>query len=126
MSEPLRTCRNKLQWRRNRGKTWAPGEVWGEPVYCPDGVRHVGGASLAWALARNVRTCRPYTVAGRKGWWREGDPQVAHAARGRVPTRGTGADRLVLVMKPGNAGGAKGTGHPGLFGGQPAVSGGAR
>jgi RNA-directed DNA polymerase len=34
--------------------------------------------------------------------------------RGRVPTRGTGTDRLVVAMKPGNAGGAKGTGCPGF------------
>jgi hypothetical protein len=33
--------------------------------------------------------------------------------------RGTGADRLVVVVKPGNAGGAKGTACPGLVGGQP-------
>ena len=33
--------------------------------------------------------------------------------------RGTGADRLVVAAKPGNAGGAKGTGRPGLLGGQP-------
>jgi hypothetical protein len=126
VSEPLMTCRKKFQWRRNRGKIWAPGRVWGEPVDCPDGVRHVGGASLAWALAWNVGTCRPDTGAGPVGWWREGDPQAVHAARGRVPMRGTGADRLVVVRKPGNAGGAKGTGHPGLFGGQPVLPGGAR
>jgi hypothetical protein len=33
--------------------------------------------------------------------------------------RGTGADRLVVAMMPGNAGGAKGTACPGSFGGQP-------
>jgi hypothetical protein len=33
--------------------------------------------------------------------------------------RGTGADRLVVAVKPGNAGGATGAGHPGSFGGQP-------
>jgi len=125
-SEPLMTCRNKFQWRRNRGETWVPGQVWGEPVDCPDGVRHIGGASLILALAWNVRTCRPDTVAGLLGRWREGVPQAAHTARGRVPSRGTGTDRLVVAMKPGNAGGAKGTGHPGLFGGQPVLPGGAR
>jgi len=124
-SEPLMTCRNGLQWRRNRGETWVPGQVWGEPADCPDGVRHVGGASLIRALARNVRTCRPDTVPG-VCWGREGVSQAAHTVRGRVPSRGTGADRLVVVMKPGNAGGAKGTGHPGLLGGQPAGPGGAR
>jgi hypothetical protein len=33
--------------------------------------------------------------------------------------RGAGADRLVVAMMPGNAGGAKGTACPGSFGGQP-------
>jgi nucleoid-associated protein Lsr2 len=52
--------------------------------------------------------------------------------RGRGPRRkrpstvaATGPDRLVVVVKPGNAGGAKGTGHPGLYGGQPDMPGGA-
>jgi hypothetical protein len=30
---------------------------------------------------------------------REGDPQAANTARGRVPTRGTGTGRLVVAMK---------------------------
>jgi hypothetical protein len=47
------------------------------------------------------------------------DPEQWMLRRGRVPMRGTGADRLVVVVKPGNAGGAKGTGCPGSFGGQP-------
>src|SRR4051794_41951551 len=33
--------------------------------------------------------------------------------------RGTGADRPVVVRNPGNAGGAKGSGHPGVESGQP-------
>lgn len=33
--------------------------------------------------------------------------------------RGTGTDRLVVAVMPGNAGGAKGPGHLGMFGGQP-------
>jgi retron-type reverse transcriptase len=35
--------------------------------------------------------------------------------------QGTGADRPVVAMKPGNAGGAKGAGHPGERDGQPPV-----
>jgi hypothetical protein len=50
---------------------------------------------------------------------REGESQAAETARGRVPTRDAGTDRLVVVRKPANAGGAKGAGYPGLFGGQP-------
>lgn len=74
MSEPLMKCRKKLQWRRNRDESWVPGRVWEEPAYGPDGVRHIGGASLARALAWNVRTCRPDTVADLCDRWREGVP----------------------------------------------------
>jgi hypothetical protein len=119
-------CRKKLQWRRNRGMIRSPGQVWGEPADCPDGVRHVDGASLTLALARNVGTCRPDTVTGCLGWSREGVLQAGSTVRGRVPSRGTGADRLVVAVKPGNAGGAKGTDHPDLLGGQPGFPGGTR
>jgi len=54
-------------------------------------------------------------VGGR----RERDLQAAETARGRVAMRGAGADRLVVAAMPGNAGGAKGAGRPGSFGGQP-------
>jgi len=37
--------------------------------------------------------------------------------------RGTGADHLVVALMPGNAGGAKGMDHPGVFGVQPLFSG---
>jgi len=119
-------CRKKLQWRRNRGMIWAPGQVWGKPADCPDGVRHIDGASLALALARNVGTCRPDTVSGCLCWSREGVLQAVSTVRGRVPSRGTGADRLVVAVMPGNAGGAKGTDRPDLLGGQPVFPGGTR
>ena len=35
---------------------------------------------------------------------RKGDPQAAGTARGRVPKRGPGSDRPIVVMRPGNAG----------------------
>ena len=44
--------------------------------------------------------------------------------RERVPMRDAGADQLVVVMKPGNAGGAKGLNRPAKSEGQP-ISGGA-
>ena len=50
---------------------------------------------------------------------REGERQGAESPRCRVPMRGTGADRPIGAMRPGNAGGAKGAGHLGSFGGQP-------
>src|SRR6266545_2598759 len=49
----------------------------------------------------------------------KGGPQAAETARGRVPTRGTGTDCPAVATKPGNAGGAKGAGCSGSFGGQP-------
>ncbi len=49
----------------------------------------------------------------------KGESQAAETARGRVPMRGTGTDRLVVAMKPGNAGGAKQAGCSGWLGGQP-------
>jgi len=58
-SEPLMTCRNAFRRRRNRGLISTPGQGWGKPVYCPTGVRHVGGVTLNQALVRNVGTCRP-------------------------------------------------------------------
>lgn len=54
-------------------------------------------------------------VRGRS--WK-GDPK-RQKPRGQVPMRGTGADRLVVAVKPGNAGGATGAGHPGSLAGQP-------
>lgn len=94
-------------------------------MYCLDDIRHIDGASLAWALVWNVGTCRLDTVTA--GFWlREGVHQVGNTSRCGVPSRGTGADRLVVAVKPGNAGGAKGTDHPGLLGGQPVLLGGAR
>ena len=58
-SEPPMKCRNGFNRRRNRGLISALGQGWGKPVYCPTGVRHVGGVTLIQALVRNVGTCRP-------------------------------------------------------------------
>jgi hypothetical protein len=71
------------------------------------------------ARGRPVALCWP--AAG--SWKRE--PQAAETASGRVVMRGTGAGRLVVAGKPGNADGAKGTGRPGWLGGQPPLAGGA-
>lgn len=90
----------------------------------------VPGTKAARARIRRWHgTWEPVASAGPDAcWsgWRKGVPQAAETARGRVPVRGTGADRPVVARKPGNAGGAKGTGCPGSFAGQPAELGGAR
>ena len=83
------------------------------------------------ARARFRRQCgtrerlAPMRPAGCWAGRREGEAQAAETVRARVPMRGRRADRLVVVMTPGNAGRAKGTGCPGSFSGQPAVPGGA-
>jgi hypothetical protein len=66
--------------------------------------------TLFQALLGNVGTCR--TDA-------KGEVQVVSAMRSSVPMRYTGAEQLVVVLKPGNAGGAKGLRHSVSFVGQP-------
>jgi hypothetical protein len=89
----------------------------------------VSGMKVARArFRRRYGTWEPVAPAAPAGcWtgWPKGVPQAAETVRGRVPVRGTGADRLVVVVMPGNEGGAKGPGCPGPFGGQPAMPGGA-
>ena len=53
------------------------------------------------------------------GWTQKEEPQAASTVSGRVPMRGTGTERLVVVMKPGNAGGAKEACYLGSRNGQP-------
>lgn len=113
-SEPLMSCR-KVKDVIETGLLYRVRDrVWGEPVYCPDGGRQKGGASLVQAFMRNVGTWRPDV----KGETREEEP-----ARVRVPMRGAGADQPAVVMKSGNADGAKGLNCPALFVSQPAMGG---
>jgi hypothetical protein len=90
----------------------------------------VTGVKVARVQIRHRHgTWEPVASAVPVGCWAgrsKGVPQAAETVRGRVPVRGTGADRLVVAVRPGNAGRAKGTGCPGSFGGQPAGPGGAR
>lgn len=91
MSEPLTTCRNVFNWRRNRDLDFYPASKgWERPAYCPTGVRHEGGVTLRWASIRNAGTCRSDV---------KGEIQAAVAARIRVPMRSTGAETLVVGKK---------------------------
>jgi hypothetical protein len=129
-SEPPMTCRKRIDGIETGVESFPRDEPGGCLPTGPGGVRHEGGASVVRALVRNVGTCRPDAAAGQ---WRGAglrrsptrDPQAAGTARGRVAMRGTGADRPVVALRPGNAGGAKGTGRPGWLGGQPPLVGGA-
>ena len=97
-SEPLMTCRKRSNVLETGFCSLARDEALGEPVDCQSGVRHEGGVSLAQALLRNVGTL----VTMR----RESSEWLPH--EDRVPKRAEGTDGLVVAMKPGNAGGAKG------------------
>lgn len=65
-------------------------EAYRQPVYWVSGPRHIGGVTCHQAGMRNVGTCR-FDVKGK--------PQAENPMRGKVPMRGTGADRSVVVRK---------------------------
>src|SRR5271165_7356541 len=91
-----------VRWHQNRGLSPVPGRVWREPTYWPYGVRCIGGVTLIRAFVRNLRTWP--TMPREKA-------QAAETARPKVLMRRSGADCSVVVMKRGNARGAKGAGH---------------
>ena len=106
MCEPLLTHRNETTMASKLGSVGGPGtkarlggpSVGELPVCGPGGARCIGGVSSLQALAWNRRTCRP-DGDGRCFWPREGEPQAANTASGRVPMRGTGADRPVVAVR---------------------------
>jgi hypothetical protein len=104
VSEPLTTCRNAYNRRQNRGFISTPGQDWGKPVYCPIGVRHVGGATLIQAQVRNVGTCRPDAKGeAQADSIRKGESTDAGhrggAARSRVEDPVMGLDRRGGVVR---------------------------
>jgi hypothetical protein len=123
-SEPLMKRRNKL----GDIKTRESFRLWDESGGCLLIGQAVSGVEVARAWSGLLcGTCEPVPRWG--GWpverlWPaagclERELRAAETARGRVAMRGAGADRLVVAVKPGNAGGAKGTGRPSSVGGQP-------
>jgi hypothetical protein len=116
VSEPLKKCRKRRDAIETRLQLLAWDEARGGPADCPSGDRHEGGVSPAQALVRNVGTCRSDA---------KGEPASGGPTRGRVPMRSGGADRRVVVMRPGNSGGAKASTCPAEATGQLA-RGGAR
>ncbi len=98
VSEPLMTCRKRRNVVETELQSLARDEAWGIPVSYLGGGRHEGGASPDQALVRNVGTCRSDA---------KGEPASGRPTRGRVPMRSGGTDRRVVVMKLGNASGAK-------------------
>ena len=122
-SEPLMKCRKRSDGIET-GVQLLPREEPGGYLFT---ALVVSGIKVARARFR--RWCgtwerlAPILSTGCWAGRREGEPQAAETVRGGVP-RGRRADRLVVAMRPGNAGGAKGTGCPGSFGDQPVDSGG--
>lgn len=115
-SEPLMTCRKRID-DIETGVELLPRD---EPGGDLPTAQAVSGMEVARAWLRlRCGTWEPVAPRPRPGdRLREGDLRAAETARGRVPG-GTGADRPVEAMKPGNAGGVKGAGCPGSFVGQP-------
>src|SRR6516165_8129336 len=101
-SEPLMKHRNPLDDVETGASTSFREEHGGYPTYWPCGVRCIGGVTLTLALLRNLRTC----LVMFKGKGTSGE-----TARPKVSMRQPGADCSVVVMKRGNARGAKGAGH---------------
>ena len=84
-SEPLMTYRNRLDGIKTGLRKYGPGRARGKPVYCPDGARYGGGASLAQALAWNVGTRRPGTDGQLKWVMSAPWPSRGRASRGGNP-----------------------------------------
>ena len=121
MSEPLKNCRKRSDDIETRVQLLP----WDEPGGYLLTALVVSGTKVARARFRLQRgtweRLAPIRSAACWSGRREGDPQAAETVRGGVPMRGRRADRPVVATKPGNAGGAKGTGCPGSFGDQPTM-----
>jgi hypothetical protein len=74
---------------------------WDEPGRYLSTAPAASGVKRARARSRLLHgTGEPVVLESRAGKCGvEGVPQAAGTARGRVPAQGTGADRLVVVMK---------------------------
>jgi hypothetical protein len=115
-------------------KTWVGFLLWDESGGCLLTGQVVSGMKVARAWSGLL--CGTWEPVALRSWaasgavlacgraW-TGDSRAAGTARDRVPMWGTGADCLVAALRSGNAGGAKGTGRSGSFGGQPLLAGGA-
>jgi hypothetical protein len=123
-SEPLMKRRNNLGDIETRESF----RLWDESGGCLLIGQAVSGVEVARAWSGlSCGTCEPVSRWGGRPVERlwpaagclERELRAAETVRGSVAMRGAGADRLVVAVKPGNAGGAKGTGRPGSVGGQP-------
>lgn len=105
VSEPLTTCRNVSNRRRNRDLDFYPASKgWERPAYCPTGVRHEGGVTLGRASIRNTGTCRSdvkgeiQAVHHRKGLSTDAEHRGGDA-RSRDEGPVMGLDRRGIVIR---------------------------
>jgi hypothetical protein len=124
-SEPLMTCRNVFNRRRNRDLDFCPASKgWAMPADGPTGVRHEGGVTSGQASVRNTGTCRPdakglsrETDQGQAVSRREGlSTDAGHRggdARSRVDGSVMGSDRRGIVIQLHSGGNPKGDDHHG-------------
>jgi hypothetical protein len=121
VGEPLMRCRESVMTSKP-GPRLRPGRSLGDDLIT---AQTASGIEVARARSRLlVGTWEPVApmlrgAGDRPGRARKEQPQAAGTVRGRVPRRGTGAGRPLVAVRPGNAGGAKGAGYPGLRAGQP-------
>jgi hypothetical protein len=95
-----------------KGSTLPWEQAYREPGYWMGDDRCRGGAILmAGSYTERGNLCRDA----------KGEPESGSTAEGRVPMHGAGADGFAVVMKPGNAGGAKGPDHLANDNSQPAM-----
>ena len=123
MSEPPLNCRKRSDDIETRVQLLP----WDEPGGCLLTGLVVSGTKVARARFRlrcgTWERLAPLLSAGCWAGRREGEPQAAETVRGGVPMWGRRADRLVVAVKPGNAGGAKGLDDLAEGEGQPAMGG---
>jgi hypothetical protein len=124
VSEPPLNCRKRSDDIETRVQLLP----WDEPGGCLLTGLVVSGTKVARARFRlQCGTWERLAPIGSASCWsgrREGELQAAETVRGGVPMRGRRADHPVVVVMPGNAGGAKGMGCPGSLVDQPAWPGG--
>jgi hypothetical protein len=115
-SEPLMTYRKEFpDVAETRGGLHSWDGAQRQPADWLGGNRYLGGAiPMTGSCAERGNLCPDA----------KGDLRSGETVRGRVPMRDTGTDEFVVVVRPSNAGGAKGLDLPAEEIGQP-VRGGA-
>jgi hypothetical protein len=92
VSEPLMTCRKRIDDVETGEKSLPWDESGGWPDCCPDGIRHEGGVTLRLAFARNVGTCRPDAKGeAQMGCPHESESTDAGHRDGAARSRGEGS-----------------------------------